>query len=90
MTAKPAAGRLSLIAPADRIGLSRDEAAAYIGVGHSLFDQLVEDGRMPRPKMINTRRLWSRFEIERAFAKLPEDRQNESCDADPWADLSVA
>ncbi|RUW19318.1 hypothetical protein EOA34_29930, partial [Mesorhizobium sp. M4B.F.Ca.ET.013.02.1.1] len=36
-------------------GLSRLEAAAYIGVSASLFDQLVKDGRMPKPKRINSR-----------------------------------
>ena len=33
-------------------GLSRLEAAAYIGVSPTLFDMLVKDGRMPEPKRI--------------------------------------
>jgi excisionase family DNA binding protein len=36
-------------------GLSRDEAARYIGVGTTKFDEMVADGRMPRPKRIDGR-----------------------------------
>ena len=35
-----------------RRGLSRVEAAEYIGVGASKFDAMVSDGRMPKPKKI--------------------------------------
>lgn len=64
---------------ADRIGLSRTEAAEYIGVSASTFDAMVADGRMPNPKEIGARRVWSRRAIECAFADLPEighDRAN--------------
>jgi excisionase family DNA binding protein len=30
--------------------MSRDEAARYVGVGATKFDEMVQDGRMPRPK----------------------------------------
>ena len=30
-------------------GLSRTGAASYVGVFPTLFDQMVEDGRMPQP-----------------------------------------
>jgi hypothetical protein len=43
-------------------GLSRVQAAAYIGVSPSLFDEMVADGRMPGPKRINSRVTWDRFE----------------------------
>ena len=36
-------------------GLSRTEAAAYIGVSPTLFDKMVDDGRMPRPKQVSAR-----------------------------------
>ncbi|MFG1206898.1 hypothetical protein [Xanthobacter flavus] len=39
-------------------GLSRVEAAAYIGVSPSLFDDLVADERMPKPKLLNARHVW--------------------------------
>jgi predicted DNA-binding transcriptional regulator AlpA len=36
-------------------GLNRDEAATYIGVPPSLFDDLVRSGTMPRPVRIKSR-----------------------------------
>ena len=55
------------------LGLARVEAAALIGVSPSLFDQMVDDGRMPRPKRINTRTVWDREDLEKAFKALPDD-----------------
>lgn len=55
------------------IGLSREVAAAYIDVSPSKFDEMVRDGRMPKPKKIDARRVWYRPEIEAAFAALPQD-----------------
>jgi hypothetical protein len=46
--------RLSAIRPIVRRGLSRLEAAIYIGVGVTKFDALVAAGLMPRPKRIAT------------------------------------
>ena len=60
-------------------GLSREEAAEYIGVSASLFDQLVQDGRMPKPKTINSRIVWDRQRLDMAFDVLP-DRDA----ANPW------
>jgi predicted DNA-binding transcriptional regulator AlpA len=51
-------------------GLSRVQAAAYIGVSPSLFDALVEDGRMPPPIRINTRVIWDRLQLDEAFVAL--------------------
>ena len=53
-------------------GLSRVEAAQYIGVSPSLFDQMVADGRMPQPKQINARRVWDRKKLDEAFEALPD------------------
>jgi hypothetical protein len=55
-------------------GLSRVEAAQYIGVSPSLFDQMVEDGRMPKPKPkpINARKVWDRLRLDLAFESLPD------------------
>ena len=60
-------------------GMSRVEAADYVGVGPSLFDTMVRDGRMPGPKLINTRTVWDRLALDRAFEALP-DRDV----ANPW------
>lgn len=53
-------------------GLSRCEAAAYIGVSPTLFDELVKDGRMPRPKQVNARTVWDRKRLDIAFDALAE------------------
>jgi hypothetical protein len=59
--------------PCDPIGLSRVEAAAYIGVSATKFDQLVGDGRMPRPKRIDGRVVWDREVLRLTFKALPDD-----------------
>jgi predicted DNA-binding transcriptional regulator AlpA len=60
-------------------GLSRTEAATYIGVSPSLFDQMVKDGRMPAPKTINSRIVWDRYRLDEAFEALPDKE-----DRNPW------
>lgn len=58
-------------------GLSRDEAARYVGVGTTKFDEMVKDGRMPRPKRVDGRNIWDRIAIEAAFTELPSaDNRN--------------
>jgi hypothetical protein len=52
-------------------GLSRAEAARYIGVGPTLFDEMVADRRMPKPKRVNNRTIWDRVELDIAFSALP-------------------
>ena len=59
------------------IGLSRETAAAFIDVSPTKFDEMVRDGRMPKPKQIDARRVWSRVSIEKAFARLPGDDEDE-------------
>ncbi|KAF0120267.1 MAG: hypothetical protein FD152_4209 [Xanthobacteraceae bacterium] len=56
-----------------RFGLCDVEAAAAVGIGPSLFRQMVDDGRMPRPRIINARRLWDIDELRAAFKRLPHD-----------------
>jgi predicted DNA-binding transcriptional regulator AlpA len=53
-------------------GLCRAEAAAYVGVSATLFDKMVGDGRMPKPKRINARTVWDRHQLDRAFDALPD------------------
>jgi excisionase family DNA binding protein len=57
-------------------GLSREEAAHYIGVGATTFDGLVQDGRMPKPMRLGKRVIWDRLKVEAAFVDLDEDREN--------------
>lgn len=60
-------------------GLSRVEAAAYIGVSPSKFDELVRNGEMPKPKRIGRRCIWDRLVLDAAFAALSDEE-----DANPW------
>jgi hypothetical protein len=54
-------------------GLSRVQAAEYIGVGVTKFDEMVADGRMPRPKSIDSRKVWDRIKLDEAFAALDDE-----------------
>jgi hypothetical protein len=56
--------------------MSRDEAARYIGVGPTKFDQMVADGRMPKAKRVDGRVIWDRLRLDAAFSDLGEDRIN--------------
>lgn len=71
-------------------GLSREEAAAYVGVGVTKFDAMVTDGRMPHPKKIDGRRVWDRHRLDSAFAALPTEGgdDNEGAD-DVWDRVAV-
>ena len=64
-------------------GLSREQSAQYIGISPSLFDQLVEDGRMPKPKRINARTVWDRRKLDEAFDILDDG----SAVCDPWDEI---
>jgi hypothetical protein len=68
-------------------GLSREQAAAYIGVSPSLFDILVRDGRMPAPKRINARTVWDRLQLDGAFDALPS---SDEASTNPWDEVVAA
>lgn len=55
-------------------GLSREQAARYIGVSPTKFDELVKDGSMPLPRRIGTRKIWDVREIDVHFEDIPRDR----------------
>jgi predicted DNA-binding transcriptional regulator AlpA len=65
-------------------GLSRAEAACYVGVSPSLFDAMVKDGRMPSPKRINSRTVWDRKRLDEAFDALPGGNSD-----NPWDDAAA-
>jgi predicted DNA-binding transcriptional regulator AlpA len=79
MTARAA---LSEIRPVPRRGLSREEAAMYVGIGSTKFDAMVADGRMPKPKRIDGRKLWDVRKLDMAFDALPDEDGGGSS----WAD----
>ena len=53
-------------------GLTRLQAAEYIGVGASKFDEMVADGRMPPPKKIDGRVVWDRVLLDERFEALED------------------
>jgi excisionase family DNA binding protein len=68
-----------------RRGLSRAEAAVYIGVSPGKFDELVRDGRMPVPKRIGGRKVWDIHNLDVAFDALPSE--NETSGESTWDDF---
>lgn len=66
-----------------RRGLSRNEAAVYVGVSTTKFDELVKDGTMPLPLRIGSRVIWDMRRIDEAF----DDLSTEGDEVDTWADF---
>ena len=59
-------------------GLRREDAAFYVGVSPSTFDEMVKDGPQPvPPKKVGKRTIWDRRRLDASFEDLP-DRNDES------------
>jgi len=67
-------------------GLSRLQAAEYIGVGATKFDEMVKNGRMPKPKQIDGRIVWDRVLLDEAFEAL-EDADAPTAPKNEWDGL---
>jgi hypothetical protein len=67
-----------------RRGLSREEAANYVGVSPSKFDEMRKDGRIGPPKLIDTRKVWDIHQLDEAFDALPEDRTQPDQQNNEW------
>lgn len=61
-------------------GLARVQAAKYVGVGRSKFDEMVADGRMPPPKRVDSRKIWDRLQLDESFTALPGGGDGDN----PW------
>jgi exosome complex RNA-binding protein Rrp42 (RNase PH superfamily) len=48
----------------------------YIGVSAGKFDEMVADGRMPRPVRIDGRKVWDIRSLDLAFDELPKAEPN--------------
>jgi hypothetical protein len=68
------------VAPPAARGLKRGDAARYVGVSPTKFDELVADGRMPCPLAIDARRVWDRVALDAAFDALGAADE----DVNPW------
>lgn len=65
-----------------RRGLSRDEAAMYLGIGVGLFDEMRTAGRIAPPRLIGSRKLWDIRDLDMAFEALP--RENAPAPGETW------
>jgi predicted DNA-binding transcriptional regulator AlpA len=66
--------------------ISRAAAAAYINVSPTTFDEMVKEGRMPRPKRLGGRRkAWDVRALDVAVDMLPLDVNDN--DNDSWDNL---
>ena len=75
---------LSEIRPLPRRGLSRDEAAMYIGISAAKLDEMVADGRMPAPVRIDARKVWDIRSLDLAFDALPRKNPTNREGNNPW------
>lgn len=77
---KTSAGRsANLKHSTPRRGLSRGEAADYVGVSSTLFDKLVKTGQMPKPLKALSRVIWDIRALDEAFTKLGAEQAE-----NPW------
>lgn len=72
-----------------RRGLSESEAAIYLSLSATFFRKLVEQGVMPRPRLVGSRRIWDVDELDIAFRTLPREGSDETV-ADSEGDNSWA
>lgn len=53
-------------------GMPRTVAALYIGCSPRKFDTMVDAGEMPKPRMIGTKKVWDRIDLDDYFEALPK------------------
>jgi predicted DNA-binding transcriptional regulator AlpA len=63
-----------------RRGLRRDDAALYVGVSPTKFDQMVADGRMPKSFRIDGCVLWDMRKLDLAIDALSDEDNGRN----PW------
>ena len=70
--------------------VSREAAAAYVCVSPNTFDKMVDDGRMPRPRLLGgKRRAWDIRALDLAIDRLPIDGDDAGID-ETWGDVDAA
>ena len=53
-------------------GLRAEDAASYLGMSRSKFLELVANGRLPKPKIVDGMAIWDRHKLDLAFDEFPE------------------
>lgn len=69
--------------------VSREAAAAYVCISPNKFDELVRNGRMPKARRIDARKVWCVRELDAAADNLPIDG-NDAPQDDSWGDVDAA
>ncbi len=67
-----------------RRGLGESEAALYVGLSSSKFRAMVEQGDMPRPRLVGRRRIWDIDDLDAAFRSLTLEGET----SDQWSDVA--
>lgn len=89
VSAKAVMADRKMLAPAryppgcPRRGLSRIEAALYLGISPSKFDKLRKDGRVPPARLIDGRKVWDLKELDFAFEAFPLE-SNDTAGNEDW------
>jgi predicted DNA-binding transcriptional regulator AlpA len=68
-----------------RRGMRRIDAAAFVGVSPTKFDDWVERGLMPKPKTIDGVVLWDLERLDRAWDELPDGAHEGAGEDHPWS-----
>ena len=71
---------LSDTRPVPRRGLSRVEAAMYLGISPSKFDGMRKDGRIGPAKVIDGRKVFDVRMLDEIFDALPDENHDEAED----------
>lgn len=51
-------------------GMSREQAARYVGVSPDTFDRMIRENKMPLPKRDGGRTIWDRFQLDACFDEI--------------------
>jgi predicted DNA-binding transcriptional regulator AlpA len=64
-------------------GLSREAAAQYCGFGTTKFDEMIKDGRLPKPARVDGRVVWDLHKLDKALDRLYQTEAETETD-NPW------
>ena len=59
-----------------RRGLNLVESSLYCGIAPDLFLRMVDEGKMPKPRLIASVRVWDVVELDIYFNALPYDERD--------------
>ena len=70
--------------------ISREASAAYVNVSPTMFDEMVQNGRMPHPKRLGKHRhAWDVRELDAAVDQLPREGDLFQSADETWSDVDA-